>query len=556
MQIGRGVVSQRERFAWIAASACVCAIVAVPLLRVVASVFQDSGDVWEHLAATRLRAYATGTAVLAALVCTGAFLLAVPSAWLLSRYRFPMSRLLSPAMLLPLAVPGYVAAYAYTDLFSVAGPVHGFLRERGLSSSIGWLVPDMRTMGGAAVVLSSTLFPYVYFAARVAFREQPAAAVESSRVLGAGPVATLLRVELPLTAPAIGAGLILVLMETVADFGTADYCAVDTFATGVYRTWLGFGSEIGAAQLSTVVIGALLLIVAFESWIRRRRVTTDPGCRLMGDPRAPLRGLLGLGAMLVCVLPLLLGFGIPVVHLALLAFGDRGSSGEVSVIDAAQHTLTVSCIAAGIGVVLAVMLAASRRFAPGRLSRGFGGIARFGYAVPGPVIAIGVIAAVSGLSSLLRSFGLDRAAGLIAVGSLVALVLGYQTRFLGVAIAYVRAAFDRVHPRVDDAARTLRVGSLGLLLRVHVPMMRAGLIVAFIVLVADVAKELPITLMLRPFNFDTLAVRTYQLASEERLDEAAGACLALIAFGVLPAALLGQYLARLTHTRTASDDRK
>ncbi len=547
MNAGRshGVISRAERVAWIAAAVLASAIVAGPLFRVIVSVFQSSDGAWEHLVDTRLLGYARGTTVLAALVCLGAVALAIPSAWLVSRYRFPMSRLLSRAMLLPVAVPGYIAAYAYTDLFSVAGPVHRLLRERGLDAQLGWLVPDMRTMGGAALVLASTLFPYVFFAARVAFREQPAAAIESSRLLGAGPIATLLRVEIPLAAPAIAAGLLLVLMETVADFGTADYCAVDTFATGVYRTWLGLGSEIGAAQLATVVIAALLPIAWLESRWRRRRTTTDLACRLMCEPRATLGPWSGLAATAVCGLPLVLGFGIPVAHLTALALATESSGTGASVVDAAKHTLLVSCLAAGIAVTLAVVLAASRRFAAGRLSRSVAGIARFGYAVPGPVIAIGVISAATALSEALRAIGLGGVTKLLTIGSVTLLVLGYQTRFLGVAIAYIRAAHDRVHPGIDDAARTLGAGSLRLLLRLHLPMMRAGLLAGFIVLVADIAKELPITLMLRPFNFDTLAVRTYQLASDERLGEAACACLALIAFGVLPAALLGEYLARM-----------
>ncbi|MEO0630874.1 MAG: ABC transporter permease subunit, partial [Planctomycetota bacterium] len=303
MPARRSPVGGIERWLWVIASVCVSVLVAGPLFRVVASVFEDSGGVWSHLAETRLADYAIGTSSLAALVCVGATALAVPPAWLLSRYRFPGAGVLSWAMLLPLAVPGYIAAYAYTDLCSAEGPLHQLVDGLGVRDDLGWLVPDMRTLGGAALVLAATLFPYVYFAARVAFREQPASAVESGRVLGAGPLATALRVELPLATPAIVAGVLLVLMEAVADFGTADYCAVDTFATGIYRTWLGLGSEVGAAQLSTVLVAPLVGVVVLESWLRRRRRSSDTTCRTMGGRRVALGLPMGLCATAVCLSP-------------------------------------------------------------------------------------------------------------------------------------------------------------------------------------------------------------------------------------------------------------
>ncbi|MEO0631146.1 MAG: iron ABC transporter permease, partial [Planctomycetota bacterium] len=494
---------------------------------------------WSHLAETRLADYAIGTSSLAALVCVGATALAVPPAWLLSRYRFPGAGVLSWAMLLPLAVPGYIAAYAYTDLCAAEGPLHRVMDSLGAGDDLAWLIPDMRTLGGAALVLASTLFPYVYFAARVAFREQPASAIESGRVLGAGPLATALRVELPLATPAIAAGLLLVLMETVADFGTADYCAVDTFATGIYRTWLGLGSEVGAAQLSTVLVAPLVGVVVLESWLRRRRRSSDTTCRSMGDRRVALGMPAGLCATAVCLGPLVLGFVIPVVHLAVLSLSDNAEAGRPWIAAAAWNTLRVAAIAAAAAVVFSIVLVAASRFASGRATRLLLACTRFGYAVPGPVIAIGVIAAVSGVSRALHAADLAKLGSVFVIGSLVTLVLGYQTRFLGVALAYTRAAFERIDPRTDDATRTLGVGSLGLLTRVHLPLARGGIVVGFVVLFTDVAKELPITLMLRPFDFETLAVRAYKLASDERLGEAAGACLAMIGVGIVPAAILG-----------------
>lgn len=542
MPARRPPVRRIERWLWVTASLCVSALVAGPLVRVVASVFEDSGGVWSHLAETRLADYATGTASLAVLVCVGATVLAVPPAWLLSRYRFPGAGVLSWAMLLPLAVPGYIAAYAYTDLCAAEGPLRRAIDGLGAADGMAWLVPDMRTLGGAAVVLASTLFPYVYFAARVAFREQPASAIESGRLLGAGPLATALRVELPLAAPAIAAGLLLVLMETVADFGTADYCAVDTLTTGVYRTWLGLGSEVGAAQLSTVLVVPLIGLFTLEAWLGRRRRSTDTTCRVMGDRRVSLGMPLGLCATAACLAPLVLGFIIPVVHLAVLSVNDNTDAGRSWLPTASWNTLRVASMAAAAAVVLSVVLVAASRFATGRATSLSFMCSRFGYAVPGPVIAIGVIAAVSAVSGALHAAGLPTLGSVFAVGSLVTLVVGYQTRFLGVALAYTRAAFERIDPRTDDAARTLGVGSLGLLARVHLPLARRGLLVGFVVLFADVVKELPITLMLRPFDFETLAVRAYKLASDERLGEAAGACLAMVGFGLVPAALLGAVL--------------
>ncbi|MEL6497750.1 MAG: iron ABC transporter permease [Planctomycetota bacterium] len=529
---------------WIALAAAIGMGVAGPLVKVVSSIGQPSDGVWTHLAETRLADYAAGTGTLVVLVCTGALAFGVPTAWLLSRYTFTFSRVLSWAMLLPLAMPGYIAAYAYTDLFAPGGPVQQAVRGTSIAQWALAIVPDMRTKAGAAVILASTLFPYVYFAGRVVFRELPAAAIESGRMLGCNAAVTLVRVELPLAAPALAAGLVLVLMETVADFGTADYCAVDTFATGVYRTWTSLGSETGASQLATVIMLPLGLCVWVESRLRHRRATADVATRIMGDRRVRLRGAQNVVATVACCVPLMLGFIAPVLYLMYLAMMDDVWSDLGSTVSATANTLGVAAVAGVVGVVLAGALAAAMRFAPGKLVRTLVTLSRFGYAIPGPVIAIGVISALTGIGGACKAIGLERPATWFFVGTIPVLVLGYQTRFLGVALAYVRAAMERIHPRTDDAARVLGAGSAKLLLGVHLPMMRQGLLVAFVLVFADITKELPITLMLRPFDFDTLAVSAYQLASDERLGEAAAACLTLIGFGVVPAAVLGAYLGR------------
>ncbi len=526
------------------ASVLASTVVAVPVAVVFSSVFRSSDGEWAHLADTWLTTYVTNTVVLAVAVCLLGGVVGVATAWLLTHYRFPGSKALAWAQLLPLAVPAYLSAYALADLLQVSGPVQTLLRD-----AMGWRVgeywfPGIRSLGGAVLVLSFSLYPYVYFAARLAFMEQSQAALEASRNLGRGPWGTFFGVGLPLARPAIAGGLLLVLMETVADFGAVDYLAVDTFATGIYRTRFALESPIAAAQLSALLLSVLFLVLGLEWVFRRRHRFHRTGSRCYRRSRIQLGPGWATLATTACSLPILIGFGIPAGRLLQLAV-QEGDLRTTMLGRLVVDTALVASIAALVAVLLSVSIGYAARIGRGPFAGAPAVVARAGYAIPGPVIAIGLLIPLGWLDHRGNEFlswasdGTWRP-GLILTGSIVALLVGYQTRFLAVGVSMVQNSLARMNPNLDDAGRTLGAGVTGNLLRLHLPMMRGSLVAAGLLVFVDVAKELPMTLMLRPFNFDTLAVRVYELSSDERLGEASTAALLIVAVGLVPVLLLSR----------------
>lgn len=545
---------QRDRggLAWLALSLAVTLIVAVPVGVVLSSVVRDSGGAWQHLAETRLADYATNTLVLAASVCALAVVLGVASAWLVAMHRFPGRRVLSWALLLPLAMPAYISAYSLTDLLQHSGPVQTWLRDgAGLASSARWF-PEIRSLPGAAVVLACALYPYVYLAARASFATLPRSAIESSRTLRHGPLGSFLRVALPFARPAIVASGVLVIMETVADFGTVDYFAIDTFATGIYRTWFGLDSQVAASQLSSLLLVCVFALVLAEASARRRRRFHNTSARVDAVRPTALRPLASAAAICVCGAPLLVGFLLPAGWLVVLAISKGDARSSELFVGHAVNSFTLAGISAAVAVVLGLLVVFVSRLRGGGLARGAAEFCRAGYAVPGPVIAIGVLAVLGWLDHRLNdawlAAGGNEPIGLILTGTVVAVLVGYQTRFLAVTVSLIESGYARVNRHLDDAARSLGARPARLLVRVHVPAVRGTLLVAGLLVFVDVVKELPATLMLRPFNFGTLAVRVYQLASDERLGEAATGALAIVAVGVLPAILLARAADRMGTT--------
>ncbi len=539
MRIGGG----RAALPWTIGAILASLVVVVPTIVIFSSVLRSSDGVWSHLVETRLPDYAGNTAVLTVGVCGLAGIVGVVTAWILSTYRFPGSRFLSWAQLLPLSVPAYLSAYTLADLLQFSGPVQTWIRERlDLTAGEYWF-PQIRSVGGAIVVLSFALYPYVYFAARVAFLEQSRAMLEASRMLGRGPLATFALVGLPLARPAIVGGLMLVLMETVADFGAVDHLAVDTFATGIYRTRFALESPIGASQLSAVLLSALFVLLGLEWLLRRGRRYHRTGSRCYRAAGLALGRWSSLLAVILCVVPVLIGFALPAGRLAQLAIaqGDQRDGDMLAAL--ARDTAGLGAMAAAGAVVLALVIGYAMRLRKGPTTAIPAGIVRAGYAIPGPVIAIGLLIPLVWLDHRVNDlwrglFGDGWRPGLILTGSALAMLIGYQTRFLAVSLSLVEAGWSRVHRNLDDAARSLGAGTGRILLRVHLPLLRRSLVAAGLLVFVDVAKELPMTLMLRPFNFDTLAVRVYELASDERLGEASTAALLIVLVGILPVILL------------------
>ncbi|MEZ5670591.1 MAG: iron ABC transporter permease [Alphaproteobacteria bacterium] len=538
----------RSGFGWTTAAFAIAAVVATPLLFIVSSLAFPKSDVWGHLVETVLADYVVNSLLLMLCVGAGVIVIGAGTAWLVTMCTFPGRRLLSWALLLPLAAPAYVLAYVYTDLLDYNGPLQSTLRAVfGWSTRRDYWFPNVRSLPGAALMLTLALYPYVYLMTRAALIQQCVCVLEVSRTLGCSPWQAFARVGAPLARPAIAGGTALALMETLNDYGTVQYFGVQTFTTGIYRTWFGLGDRIAAAQLGTVLVLFVLALLLVERWSRRAASYQHATARyrtLM--PLVPRRGRQWLIAA-SCLLPVVLGFVVPAADLALRALEHFDKVLDARFLDAAGASLILAGTTAAIAVVLCLVLAYGRRQRP---TRGLGAattVATMGYAAPGSVIAVGTLIPLTALDKAIDGVAraqFDANLGLVFTGGVAALVFAYLVRFLAVAYSPVESALGKIRPSFDGAARTLGHGSVSRLVRVHVPMIASGLLTAAILVFVDVMKELPATLIVRPFNFDTLAVQTYRLASDERLDEAAGYALAIIAVGLVPVVLLTRLLTR------------
>ncbi len=524
------------------------ALVAAPVLVVLGHVFVDSGEVWSHLAATVLPRYVINSLLLMTGVGAGVVVIGVGTAWLVTMLRFPGARLFEWALLLPLAMPAYVIAYTYTGMLDYAGPVQTGLRTLfGWTSARDYWFPSVRSLGGAVAMMTLVLYPYVYMLARAAFLEQSVCALEASRTLGCGPWRSFRRVALPLARPAIVGGAALALMETLNDFGTVQYFAVDTFTTGIYRTWLGLGEQAVAAQLGAVLMLFIFALVLMERWSRGRARFHHTTGRYRRLPRIELRGVKAALAFAACLLPVALGFVLPAAMLARWSLLTAAETVDGRFLDLLVNSLVLASVTAGLAVVVALLMAYAHRLRPTRMASAAVRLAGMGYAVPGSVIAVGALVPLAafdnGLDAFMReTFGVST--GLLLTGSIAGLVYAYLVRFLAVSYNTVESSLAKITPAMEGAARTLGHGPLATLRKVHVPVMRGSILTAGLLVFVDVMKELPATLIMRPFNFDTLAVRTFTLASDERLADAAPAALAIVAAGILPVVILSAAIAR------------
>jgi iron(III) transport system permease protein len=547
--------AQQRRHNWLAVGVvAVAALLALPVLVVVGFVLVPAGEVWRHLVATVLADYVVNSLLLVIGVAAGTLIGGVGTAWLTSMCRFPGRTVFEWALLLPMAMPAYIIAYTYTGLLDYAGPVQGLLR--GLT---GWAYgdywfPEIRSLPGAAVMLSLVLYPYVYLLARAAFLSQSICVLDVSRTLGNGPWRTFFTVALPLARPAIIAGLSLALMETLADYGTVQYFGVQTFTTGIFRTWFGLGNPAAAAQLSALLLAFVLALILLERWSRRHARYHHTSQREQPIQRLPLKGHKGLLAFAFCLLPVALGFLVPAGQLAWWALTVAEASYDAAFARLVWNSLALAAGAAVLALGLALLLGYGRRLFPSRTVRLAVRGAGLGYAVPGTVIAVGVMIpfawADQTLDAWLRAT-LGVSSGLLLSGTLFALVFAYMVRFLAVSLQTVESGLDKIRPSMDEAGRSLGLRPTEVLRRVHVPMLRGSLLTALLLVFVDVLKELPATLILRPFNFNTLAVRAYELASDERLADSGPAALTIVLAGLLPVILLSRSITRSRHAQSA-----
>jgi len=541
---------------WPAGVIAAAIILALPIFAVCASIFYPAGEVWRHLADTVLGEYVSNSIILVLGVGIGTLFGGVSTAWLCSMCQFPGRRLFEWALLLPMAIPAYIIAYTYTGMLDFTGPVQTALREAfGWSYGDYWF-PEIRSLGGAIIMLSLVLYPYVYLLARAAFLEQSVCVLEVSRTLGNSPWRGFYSVALPLARPAVITGLSLALMETLADYGTVKYFGISTFTTGIFRTWFGLGDGHAAAQLSALLMSFVFVLILLERWSRKQARYHHTSGRYRSLPRYQLHGWRMLAALAICLMPLLLGFLLPAGQLLIWAIDTAEFMLNADFLRLIWHSLILAAMAASLALLMGLFMAYGKRLHGTKGVNLAVRVAGMGYAVPGTVIAVGVMIPFAWLDNSIDAWMRDSfniSTGLILSGTVIALLFAYTVRFLAVSLQTVEAGLGKIKPSMDDAARSLGLAPGAALGRLHMPVMKSSLLTALLLVFVDVLKELPATLVLRPFNFNTLAVRAFELASDERLADSSTAALAIVLAGIAPVILLSKSIAksRPGHDRAA-----
>ncbi|WP_444944833.1 ABC transporter permease [Microbulbifer sp. ZKSA006] len=528
---------------WLLLVATISLLVALPVLSIFWLAFFPEENIWPHLLDTVLFHYVSATLILAAGVGLATLIAGVGSAWLVSMCQFPGRRFFEWALLLPFAVPAYVIAYVYTDLLEYAGPLQKSLRTWfGWQTARDYWFPEIRSMGGAIAMLSLVLFPYVYMLARAAFLEQCGSIRAASRSLGCSPWQSFLRVSLPMARPAIAVGLSLVLMETLNDFGTVDFFAVRTLSVGIYDTWLSRGNLGGAAQIACSTLIFVVLLIALEriGRARQKHFVQSPDSQ---RERYLLRGWRAAIALLFCALLFVGGFLIPLLVLGGYALSNFSSYWSEDFLQIASNSLLLSTAAALVSVLLGLLLAYGKRLQPQKPVQLLVGFSKLGYAMPGAVMAIGVLIPLAAFDNAVDHFlreHFDISVGLLLSGSIFAIIFAYTVRFLAVSTGAIESSLEKVTPSMDRAARSLGRNSWQTLWAVHFPLVRTGLLTGGLVVFVDCMKELPATLLLRPFGFDTLATYVYQFASDEMLERSALGALLIVLVGLIPVIVLSR----------------
>jgi iron(III) transport system permease protein len=515
---------------------------ALPVLAVLGSWLQwspQSADILREMGRTVLPEYALTTLGLCLMVAVGVTVLGLATAALVTLFDFPGRGVFEWLLLLPLAMPAYVVAYAYTDFLQFSGPLQVALRE--LFGLQGRLWPDVRSVWGAALVFTLALYPYVYLLARTALVERASGLMEAARLLGAPLSRRMLEIALPLARPAVAAGVALALMETLADFGVSSYFGIQTFTAGIYKAWLSMDNRIAAAQLATVLLAVVVVLLQLEQRAQKRmRFNPGRGSRQGSAEAQPvkLQGARQFMAWGICGLPVLLGFVLPVLIMLRALAGESSALPWERFGHWAWTSLRLGAVTALLAVGVALALAFSVRTRADRISQGAIQLVGLGYAIPGAVVVVGLLLPVGWIQQTWPS----SSAGAWITATSMGLVWAYLVRFCAVALQSVQSGYARIPGSLDDSARMLGVTGWGLMRQVHAPLLKRTTLAALLLVFVDVMKELPATMVLRPFNSDTLAVVAYQLARDERLGEAALPSLALVLVGLIPVIMLSRTL--------------
>lgn len=527
-------------------------VVCLPLLVVVASFFiglfgAEQRETLAHLWEFVIDEYIRNTAVLLVGVGLLVLIMGVTAAWLTTACEFKGVRWLRWALLLPLAMPAYITAYTYSGMLSFEGPVQSALR-----AVTGWefgdyFFPDIRSLTGAVLVMAFVLYPYVYLITRAAFIEQSRAAIEAGRTLGLSPWASFVRVALPMARPAIATGVTLALMETLADYGTVHFFGVTTFTTGIFRTWYGMADPVGALQLASILLSVVVVLMVIERISRRQSRYHNAGRSSQKTRPMQLKGFKAFAAFTACFLPVLFGFLLPALQLLIWSFDRFTILTDPAFWNLVRNSLLLAFLAAFVTVMLALWLGYGKRENPSKLVKASISFASLGYAIPGVVIAVGVMVPLTWMDH--RIIGFSQSVfgfnpGLLLSGTIVALLFAYTVRFLSISIQTVDSGLSQISHSMDESGQILGLKRKEILQRIHFPLLRTSLLTASILVFVDVLKELPATLVLRPMNFNTLAVRAYEMAGDERLADAGPAALMIVLAGLIPVIILSRAMNR------------
>lgn len=530
---------------WILAAGMIAALVLLPVLALALQAFQGSAGLWSHLASSILPVALADTVILLCGVGLVVAILGTSTAWLVTAYDFPGRRILEWALILPLAVPTYIIAYAYLDILHPIGPVQGVIRwVLGFSSPRDFRLPDIRNMAGCIILLGFVLYPYVYIPTRALFLMQSSNLIEASRTLGVSQKRVFWRVALPLARPAIAVGVSLALMEALNDIGASEFLGVRTLTVSIYTTWVTRSDLPGAAQIALSLLFIVVALVAVERWARREQRYSISAQRSRSFEPSRVTASQGLLFFCTALIPILVGFIFPAIYLAIEAWQRFRFAGlSPRFLAEATNTIVFASIATVLTVILGVTIAYAARLRPGRASTWLFRLSTIGYAAPGTVVAIGVLIMLATVDRIIDRtaiawFGLST--GLLFMGSGAALIYAYTTRFLAISAGGMEAGLTRIPHSFDDAARTLGQTARGTFKHIHLPLSKAALTAAGLLVFVDCVKELPATLLLRPLNFETFATHLYGEAARGTYEEASIAALAIVVIGILPVILLAK----------------
>ena len=505
-----------------------------PVIIVLSSLFGEYSDNWTHLYNYVLTGYILNSLWLVIGVSICVLIIGVGTAWLVTNYHFTGKNVFEWALILPFAVPPYILAYTFTGLFDTFGTANNLIRDIFFLGNDFTFFPKVRNIYGAIIVFSFTLYPYVYLVSRMAFINQSRSILESGRTLGFNQFQVFYKLAMPMIRPAIVAGLMLVIMETLSDFGAVDHFAIATFTTGIFRTWYGMYDLETAMQLASLLLIFVTIFIFIERRSRRRAVFSIAGSVYKPLNLSQLRGYKNLLAFIACLLPIFIGFILPVLELSYWALNYKLDFFNQKFISTALNTLYLSITAAFLCTLLALIINFSIRYKTNNLLKFLSSFLTVGYAVPGLILAIGVMRLLTFLD---RNFTIEMF-NLVLTGSLIGLMMAYIIKSYALSSSTFDAGFERISPRIDDVARSLKTSGWNLLSKVHVPLLKTSFLTSMLLVVAEVIKELPATLILRPFNFDTLAVSTYVYAAEERMYDAAAPSISIVLVGLIPIIIL------------------